>query len=48
VLIYRSGTRIENCRKNIGRSKFSFNKLRLKLLPQIYQPPEDTIADIET
>ena len=39
---------MENCKKNVGKSKYSFNKFRYKLLPQIYQPPEDTIADIET
>jgi hypothetical protein len=47
-IYFRNGTRSDNCRKNVGKNKYSFNKLRLYLLPQIYRPPIDTIADVET
>ena len=47
-LIFRNGTRIDNCKKNIGKNKYSFSKIRLKLLPAIFQPPEDTIAESNT
>lgn len=42
------GVRIEIARKNVGRTKYSFNSIQRKLLPEIYRPPMCTIQDMVT
>lgn len=42
------GVRIEIARKNVGRTKYSFNSIQRKLLPEIYRPPVCTIQDMVT
>ena len=44
----RYGTRIDVVRKNVGHSRYAFNKLRYFLLPQLYRPPIELCDDLET
>ena len=35
-----AGVRRENAYKNIGKNKFAFNKLQLRMIPGIYRAPK--------
>lgn len=43
-LLRRHGTRLEICRKNVGRPRYAFNAFQAALLPREYRPPSDTIG----
>ena len=33
-----NGVRLQNCKKNIGKAVFSFNKVQVRMLPKELQP----------
>jgi inositol polyphosphate-4-phosphatase len=39
-----NGVRLQNCKDNIGRPKFSFNAMQVKALPRELRPPLWTIG----
>ena len=39
-----AGVRLEVCRKNIGKPRYAFNALQVKLLPSVYRPPAHTTS----
>lgn len=42
--IRRNGVRLENCRKNIGKSVYSFSPFQLHFLPKEFCPPSGTYS----
>uniref|UniRef100_A0AC35FF36 PH domain-containing protein n=2 Tax=Panagrolaimus sp. PS1159 TaxID=55785 RepID=A0AC35FF36_9BILA len=42
--IRRNGVRLENCRKNIGKSVYSFSPFQLHFLPKDFCPPSGTYS----
>uniref|UniRef100_A0A7S2UR18 Phosphatidylinositol-3,4-bisphosphate 4-phosphatase n=1 Tax=Attheya septentrionalis TaxID=420275 RepID=A0A7S2UR18_9STRA len=38
------GTRLPICEKNVGQSKFAFNALQSKFMPEVLKPPPSTLA----
>ena len=40
-----NGVRLKNCRENIGKMAYSFNKLQVAALPRELQPPLACIAE---
>ena len=41
---FSTGVRLEVCRKNIGKPRYAFNALQVKLLPSVYRPPAHTTS----
>ena len=39
-----NGVRLQNCKENIGKAAFSFNKVQVKALPRELQPPSWSIG----
>ena len=39
---FSQGTRLINSEKNVGISKFAFNRGQVMFLPTLYKPPEGT------
>ena len=39
-----NGVRLQNCKHNIGKAAFSFNKVQVAALPKELQPPLWTIS----
>ena len=46
-LMRKQGTRIHNCRKNIGKCKYSLNNVTLMVLPKCYIPPKKASGSVE-
>ena len=44
--LLRCGTRLGIAAKNIGRPKYSFNRLQVKYLPRLYRPPPETVENV--
>lgn len=42
------GARLLVAEKNIGRPLYSFNALQRQFIPELYQPPPQTIQDVIT
>lgn len=42
------GCRLLVAEKNIGRPLYSFNALQRQFIPELYQPPSQTIQDVIT
>lgn len=42
------GVRLMVAEKNIGRPLYSFNALQRQFIPELYQPPPQTIQDVIT
>ncbi|CAN0477368.1 unnamed protein product [Laminaria digitata] len=42
------GSRLMVAEKNIGRPLYSFNALQRQFIPELYQPPSQTIQDVIT
>ncbi|CAM9248592.1 unnamed protein product [Discosporangium mesarthrocarpum] len=42
------GARLIVAEKNVGRPKYSFNALQRQFIPELYQPPLETIQDVIT
>lgn len=40
----RNGVRLENCRKNIGKSLYSFSPFQMHFLPKEFRPPTGTFG----
>ena len=38
------GTRLPICEKNVGQSKYAFNALQVKFMPDALKPPMNTLA----
>jgi hypothetical protein len=38
------GTRLPICEKNVGQSKYAFNSLQVKFMPDALKPPMNTLA----
>eukprot|EP00940_MAST-03C_sp_MAST-3C-sp2_P002282 g2282.t1 len=41
------GVRLQNCRKNIGKAKYSLNNITLMVLPKCYMPPGKSSGSVE-
>lgn len=46
-MMRRDGVRIHNCRKNVGKAKYSLNNITLMVLPKCYVPPEKASGKVE-
>ncbi|KAG7367553.1 hypothetical protein IV203_030224 [Nitzschia inconspicua] len=44
TLIRIHGTRLPICEKNVGQSKYAFNSLQVKFMPDALKPPMSTLA----
>ncbi|KAL3921233.1 MAG: hypothetical protein SGILL_002853, partial [Bacillariaceae sp.] len=44
MLIRLHGTRLPICEKNVGQSKYAFNSLQVKFMPDALKPPMSTLA----
>lgn len=42
------GSRLLVAEKNVGRPLYSFNALQRQFIPELYQPPVQTIQDVIT
>ena len=43
-----NGVRLQNCKDNIGKAKFSFNKVQAAALPNELEPPWWTIGGVKS
>ena len=44
--LLRFGTRLAICEKNIGVSRYAFNSLQARFMPEMLKPPPETLANL--